>query len=116
MASRSPLIAPDLRGIATLVAMASLVAILIFYGLPVLAGAGIQWRTMPYGARSEYRLPGYLWPPSVIALYAFSLVPAVFPRRLLSPAVVALGRASLVLATVLSLLLVAWLVVTPMFS
>jgi hypothetical protein len=116
MASRIPVLAPERRGMVALVAIASLVAVLIVYGLPVLAGAGIQWRTTPYGSRSEYRLPGYLWPPSVIALYAFSLLPAVFPPRLRSPRVVALGRVSLALAIVLSLLLVAWLAVTPMFS
>jgi hypothetical protein len=99
-----------------LVATASVVAVLIWYCLPVFAGAGIQWQTTPYGPASQHRLPGYLWPASVIAPYALSLLPAVFPLRLRSPGVAALGRVSLALAMVLSLLLVAWLVVTPMFS
>jgi hypothetical protein len=101
------------------VALACLFASVALYLLPTLSAAGIEWQTRPYGLRGatgELRLPGYLWPSSLIALFSFVLVPAVFPRRLLSHRLGALGLLSAALAILLSLLLVAWLVVTPMFS
>ena len=105
--------------IVTSAALACLSASLFVYLLPALAASGIEWQTTPYGLRGasgEIRLPGYLWPSSVIALFAFAVLPAAFPRRLRSEGVGALGLLSTALAILLSFLLVAWLAVTPMFS
>lgn len=105
--------------IITSAALACFFASLLLYLLPTLGAAGIDCQTRPYGLRAasgEHRFPGYLWPSSVIALLAFALLPVVFPRRLRTDRVGALGLLSVTLAILLSLLLVAWLVVTPMFS
>jgi hypothetical protein len=120
MVSRITVLAVGRRSrIVGVTALACLFACLLFYLLPTFGAAGIEWQTRPYGLRAasgEFRLPGYLWPSSLIALFAFALLPVVLPRRLRCDRVGALGLLSAALTILLSLLLAAWLVVTPMFS
>ena len=101
-----------------LVALASLIIAAIVYALPAFGAADIQWRTEPglRGLLGSYRFPGYLWPSSLLAPYAVALLPLLLPRRLQSSAVGALGELAMILVFLLSILFVAWLVVTPMFS
>lgn len=102
------------------VATVALVFALVMYLVPTLTAESVQWQTTPYSLRLDsfqpFRWPGYLWPISVLCLYAVALLPSLLPRQMQPPHLIALSRAATFLVVLLALLLAQWLVTTPMFD
>ena len=109
------------RTTTLLVATAAMIVSLAVYTLPAALAPSVTWATTPYatlhGPTNHHRLPGYSWPIVTLSLYALAVLPSLIPRRLASrPLPAALGKAAAFLLILISLFLLQWLLLTPMFS